>query len=131
MANWVKITKRYQVPDASGCYVIFDLPNSVIYVGQSKDLKTRLYHHPRWRGERYIKFSVCKTTKERLLLERFLIAKLKPVENKSPGVVVTIFDKLFKIRKPVKPGANIIQYNIKTMAPKRGRKPVVNYQPTA
>lgn len=67
----------------SWVYVIYD-GNGPRYVGQSQNLATRFLSHPHHFGSESI-YVAAIPEPDRLAVERLLISKLNPPNNKSPG----------------------------------------------
>lgn len=81
-----------QVPTASGCYIMRDQANKVIYVGKARNLRARIRSYINDQDTRYrvkflmrrvarIDFMVTTTDKEAVLLENSLIKEHKPRYN--------------------------------------------------
>ncbi len=90
--RWRKLTRfdidwGKEIPERPGVYALY-LENSLLYIGSSSNLKSRLNNHPFVRRSdsvrtdfKYLKFKVCSKYGEWLMLEARLIKRAKPPLN--------------------------------------------------
>lgn len=81
--SWETYTKGEKIKPISGIYAMYDANNELIYIGQSKNVRERIYKHPKRAKLAYLKVRATDTIDERTKLEIRLIQRLKPKLNKQ------------------------------------------------
>tara|TARA_R100000734_G_scaffold19116_1_gene18214 strand:+ start:6367 stop:6804 length:438 start_codon:yes stop_codon:yes gene_type:complete len=81
--RWKKYTRVEKIKPIPGIYAMYDANDELIYIGQSKNVRGRIYKHPKRGKLAYLKVRATDTIDERTKLEIRLIQRLKPKLNKQ------------------------------------------------
>lgn len=83
MRGWHQIRHMFpsSLPERAAVYAIFGM-RRVVYIGQTNNLRRRFrWHSGKWNAARMVKCCHVDDADARLLLERRLIARLRPEYN--------------------------------------------------
>lgn len=73
----------YEISGKHGCYLLYDKNNTLIYVGKSVNLSSRITSSISERGATKATVSLTETEADMHILEPYLIGTLKPILNKE------------------------------------------------
>tara|TARA_R110002020_G_scaffold128794_3_gene288652 strand:+ start:4623 stop:5060 length:438 start_codon:yes stop_codon:yes gene_type:complete len=87
--KWKTYTRVEKIKPIPGIYAMYDANDELIYIGQSKSVKDRIYKHPKRAKLAYLKVRATDSIDERTKLEIRLIQRLKPKLNKQLYTKIT------------------------------------------